>query len=140
MNTLVILPLPPHRLKGTQMQTYKDFQSTQSQYERDANDKHEVSGIIIHWFFLLIGAAISAGASYYIGHRGLSGNTFYQRFIGAENAALLVVVALDGTFLALVYGLATFLKTTQQRELASRALFVVKVVLCLNILAAFLLV
>lgn len=122
------------------MQTYKDFQSTQSQFERDANDKHEATGWLVHWFFLLIGAAISAGASYFIGHRGLSGNTFYQRFIGAENAALLVVVALDGTFLALCYGMATFLKTTQQRELASRALFVVKVVLCANILAAFLLI
>ena len=40
------------------------------------------------------GAAISAGASYFIGHRGLSGNAFYARFIGAENAALLVVVGL----------------------------------------------
>jgi hypothetical protein len=122
------------------VQTYQDFQSTQAQFERDANERHEATGWLVHWFFLLIGAAISAGASYFIGHRGLSGNAFYQRFIGAENAALLVVVALDGTFLALCYGMATFLKTTQQRELASRALFVVKVILCANILAAFLLI
>jgi hypothetical protein len=122
------------------MQTYQDYQAKQSQFERDANDRHEAVGALIHWFFLLIGAAISAGASYFIGHRGLSGNAFYARFIGAENAALLVVVALDGTFLALCYGMATFLKTTQQRELASKALFAVKLILCANILAAFLLV
>lgn len=52
----------------------------------------------------------------------------------------MVVIALDGTFLALCYGMATFLKTSQQRELGSRALVVVKVMLCLNILAAFLLI
>jgi hypothetical protein len=122
------------------MQNYQDYQAKQAQFECDANHKHEATGWLVHWFFLLIGAAISAGASYFIVHRGLNGNAFYARFIGAENAALLVVLALDGTFLALCYGMATFLKTTQQRELASRALFVVKVILCANILAAFLLV
>ena len=122
------------------MQSYQDYQTKQNEFEQDANDKHETTGAIVHWLFLLIGAAISAGASYFIGHKGLSGNEFYARFIGAQNAALLVVAALDGTFLALCYGMASFLKSSDQRALAGRALVVVKLVLCLNILAAFLLI
>ncbi len=122
------------------MQTYQDYQTKQTEFEQEANDKHETTGALIHWLFLLIGAAISAGASYFIGHKGLSGNEFYTRLIGAQNAALLVVAALDGTFLALCYGMASFLKSSEQRALAGRALVVVKLVLCANILAAFLLI
>jgi hypothetical protein len=122
------------------MQSYQDYQTKQNEFETEANDKHETTGAIIHWLFLIIGAAISAGASYFIGHKGLSGNEFYARFIGAQNAALLVVAALDGTFLALCYGMASFLKSSEQRTLAGRALVVVKLVLCVNILAAFLLI
>ena len=122
------------------MQSYQDYQAKQDGFEQEANEKHETTGAIIHWLFLLIGAAISAGASYFIGHKGLSGNEFYARFIGAQNAALLVVAALDGTFLALCYGMASFLKSSEQRALAGRALVVVKLVLCVNILAAFLLI
>lgn len=135
-----ILPLRPFPLKGEPMQSYQDYQAQQDGFEQEANDKHETTGAIIHWLFLLIGAAISAGASYFIGHKGLSGNEFYARFIGAQNAALLVVAALDGTFLALCYGMASFLKSSEQRALAGRALVVVKCVLCVNILAAFLLI
>jgi hypothetical protein len=122
------------------MQSYQDYQTKQTEFETEANEKYETTGAIIHWLFLLIGAAISAGASYFIGHKGLSGNEFYARFIGAQNAALLVVAALDGTFLALCYGMASFLKSSEQRALAGRALVVVKLVLCVNILAAFLLI
>ena len=122
------------------MQTYKDFLSKQDEFEKDADTKHETSGTIIYWLFLLAGALISAGASYYIGHKGLAGNPFYERFIGASNSALLVVIVLDGAFLALVWGMGTFLKTTEQRALAGRALIAIKVILCTNILAAFLLI
>ncbi len=122
------------------MQTYKDFLSKQDEFEKDADTKHETSGTIIYWLFLLAGALISAGASYYIGHKGLAGNPFYERFIGASNSALLIVLVLDGTFLALVWGMGTFLKTTEQRALARRALVAIKVILCANILAAFLLI
>ncbi len=103
------------------MQTYQDYQARQADFEHDADEKHETTGALIHWLFLLIGTAISAGASYFIGHKGLSGNEFYERFIGAQNAALLVVAALDGTFLALCYGMASFLKSSEQRALAGRA-------------------
>lgn len=120
------------------MNDYKQFQKQQGEFEKDANTKHETTGIVVHWFFLLVCAAISAGASYLIGHRGLSGNPFYERFIGAQNAALLVVVALDGSFLALLAGMATFLKTTEQRALARRALVVIKLILIVNVVGAFL--
>ncbi|NOT62682.1 MAG: hypothetical protein HOP19_20945, partial [Acidobacteria bacterium] len=79
-------------------------------------------------------------ASYFIGHKGFVGNPFYERFIGASNAALLVVVCLDGTFLALVWGMGSFLKTSEQRGLAGKALVAIKAILCLNIFAAFLIV
>ncbi|MBI3428007.1 MAG: hypothetical protein HY011_34215 [Acidobacteria bacterium] len=122
------------------MQSYQAYQTKQTQFEEQADKKHETTGAIAHWLFLLIGAAISAGASYFIGHKGMAGNDFYESTIGAKNAAWLVVFALDGSFLALVYGMASFLKSSEQRELAGRALVVLKVILCLNILAAFLLI
>jgi len=122
------------------MNDYNEFQAQQNQHEKEAENKHETTGLVVHWLFLLIGAAISGGASYFIGHRGLAGNPFYERFIGAQNAAFLVVFLLDGTFLALCLGLASFLKSQQQRALARRALVAVKVILCLNLFAAFLMV
>ena len=122
------------------MQDYSEFKNTQSDYEADADTKHETAGSLIYWLFLICGALISAGASYFIGHKGFVGNSFYERFIGASNAALLVVVVLDGSFLALVWGLGSFLKTQEQRTLAKYALIACKAILCLNIFAAFLLI
>lgn len=122
------------------MQSYQDYQKKQSEFESQADTKHETTGQIAHWLFLLVGAAISAGASYFIGHKGMAGNDFYESTIGARNAAWLVVFALDGSFLALVYGMASFLKSSEQRDLAGKALVVLKVILCVNILAAFLLI
>lgn len=122
------------------MNSYNDFRDEQEQFETDADTKHEKTGAALYWFFLLVGVAISAGASYFIGHKGFVGNPFYERFIGAANAALLVVIALDGTFLALVWGMGSFLKTTEQRALAGKALVAIKAILCANIFAAFLLI
>ena len=122
------------------MQSYQDYLQKQTEFEQRADTKHETTGALAHWLFLLIGAAISAGASYFIGHRGMAGNDFYESTIGAKNAAWLVVFALDGSFLALCYGMASFLKSNEQRELAGRALTILKVILCLNIFAAFLLI
>ncbi|NOT60334.1 MAG: hypothetical protein HOP19_08935, partial [Acidobacteria bacterium] len=87
------------------MNSYNDFRDTQAEFETEADTKHENAGTFLYWLFLLVGVAISAGASYFIGHKGFVGNPFYERFIGASNAALLVVVCLDGTFLALVWGM-----------------------------------
>lgn len=122
------------------MNDYKQYQEAQSTYEKAANEKHEGIGLLVHWLFLVAGAAVSAGASFFIGHRGLAGNAFYDRFIGAQNAAFLVVFLLDGTFLALNLGLASFLKSEKQRLFARTALVIVKLILCVNILAAFLMV
>ncbi len=122
------------------MNSYSDFKDTQAEFEADADTKHETAGTLLYWAFLLVGVAISAGASYFIGHKGFVGNPFYERFIGASNAALLVVFTLDGTFLALVWGMGSFLKTSEQRALAGRALVAIKVILCANIFAAFLLI
>ncbi len=122
------------------MNSYSDFKDTQANFEADADTKHEKPGAFLYWLFLLVGVAISAGASYFIGHKGFVGNPFYERFIGTGNAALLVVFVLDGTFLALVWGMGSFLKTTEQRSLAGKALVIIKAVLCANIFAAFLLI
>lgn len=122
------------------MNDYQQYQNSQASFEKAADEKHETAGLAVHWFFLLLGAVVSAGASYFIGHKGMAGNPFYDRIFGAKNAAMLVVLLLDGTFLALCLGLASFLKSEAQRALARRALVAVKVILCLNVLAAFLLV
>lgn len=122
------------------MNDYQQYQKSQSEFETAAENKHETTGIVVHWVFLLLGAIVSAGASFYIGHRGMAGNPFYDRLFGAQNAALLIVFLLDGTFLALCLGLASFLKSESQRNIARRALVAVKIILCLNVLAAFLLV
>ena len=122
------------------MNDYSEFQAVQKAHEQTANEKYETTGLFVHWLFLVVGALVSAGASFYIGHRGLAGNPFYERFFGSRNAAFLVVALLDGTFLALNLGLASFLKSEKQRQLARVALVVVKIILCVNIFAAFLMV
>jgi hypothetical protein len=58
-----ILPLRPFSLKGNRMQSYQDYQTKQNEFETEANEKHETTGAILHWLFLLISAAISAGVA-----------------------------------------------------------------------------
>lgn len=120
------------------MNEYEKFQKQQTGFEAAASDKHETLGVVLHWGFLLVGATISAGASFFIGHQGMRGNLFYEWLFGSEKSALLVVALLEGSFLALCVGLATFLKSQKQREIARGALLVLKIVLVTNILAAFL--
>lgn len=89
------------------------------------------------WIFIMLGVAISAACTYYLGEQGLKRSDLYARLIGAENTALLVVGVMEGSLVMLIYGMTTFLKSVGQRELAQKAISVLKVILSLNVMAAF---
>ncbi len=119
----------------------KDF----AQYKQESAqiaDKAKTSHSLLEkapWFFILLGVAISAACTYYLGEQGLKNSDLYKGLIGAENTALLVVGVMEGSLVALIYGMTTFLKSSQQRQLAAIGINALKAILCLNVIAAFLL-
>lgn len=119
----------------------KDFAQYKAESVQIA-DKAKTSHALLEktpWLFILLGVAISSACTYYLGEQGLRNSDLYKGLIGAENTALLVVGVMEGSLVALIYGMTTFLKSSQQRDLASKGIAALKAILCLNVIAAFLL-
>lgn len=117
---------------------FAQFKSESSQIAETARTSHALLEKT-PWLFILIGVAISAACTYYLGEQGLRNSDLYKGLIGAENTALLVVAVMEGSLIALIYGMTTFLKSSQQRQLAAKGIVALKAILCLNVLAAFIL-
>lgn len=117
----------------------KDF----AQYKQDSAQIAEAaktSHLMLEktpWLFIFIGVAISATATYYLSEQGLRNSDLYRNLIGAENTAWLVVGIMEGSLIALIYGMTTFLKSSEQRRLAAMGINALKAILCLNLIAAF---
>lgn len=117
----------------------KDYKKYLAKFESAEDREEKASGTaenIIPLLFLFVGAAVSAGATYYLGERGMRASPFYARTIGADNAAILNTIITEGTFLALTLG-HFILKSKPQREIGRFGLIVTKCVLSLNVIVAF---
>lgn len=115
---------------------FQQFKADSDQMATEAKSSHQMLEKT-PWLFILIGVAISAAATYYLGEQGLKNSDLYKNLIGAENTAGLVVAIIEGSLIALLIGMTTFLKSMAQRKLAAMAINVLKGVLCANVLAAF---
>lgn len=118
------------------MREYRDYQES----IKDVSAKAGESSLLEDYApaaFLLVGVFISAAATYYLNEVGLRNSPLYARTIGSQNAAILVLAILEGSFLALTLGGFAILKTLPQRVAGSRARVALKAVLSANILAAF---
>lgn len=120
------------------MQEYKDYQN---ELKRTEAEEKRSNGSIEYFapaVFLLVFCAISAGATFYLNHAGMKSSPLYEKLIGAENAAYLVLFILEGSFIALSLFGHHLLKSEEQRKAGKLGLLALKVVLSLNILVAFL--
>ena len=115
---------------------FQEFKEESKMMATEAKNSHQLLEKT-PWLFILLGVGISAACTYYLGEQGLRRSDLYARLIGAENTALLVVGVMEGSLIALIYGMTTYLKSTGQRQLAQKGIAVLKVVLSLNVLAAF---
>lgn len=121
------------------MQEYQDYKDQMKTLTAKADKDYETLGGVVHWLFVAVCVFISAGATFYLNHKGLENNSFYASTIGTERAAWLVVFAVDGSLVGLLIGVSTFLKSAAQRSLASFAITATKVILSVNVLVAFVL-
>jgi len=117
----------------------KDFMQYKQDSAQIADDAKTSHAILekTPWLFIFIGMAISATATYYLSEQGLKNSDLYRNLIGAENTAWLVVAIMEGSLIALIYGMTTFLKSSEQRQLAKMGINALKAILCLNLIAAF---
>lgn len=115
---------------------FADFKKDSQQMAVEAKTSHQMLEKT-PWLFIALGVAISAACTYFLGEQGLKKSDLYRNLIGAENTALLVVGVMEGSLIALIYGMTTFLKSQGQRDLAKRGINILKAILCLNVLAAF---
>lgn len=120
------------------MQEYKDYQNELKQTEAEEKRSNSAIEYFAPAVFLLVFCAISAGATFYLNHAGMKSSPLYEKLIGAENAAYLVLFILEGSFIALSLFGHHLLKSEEQRKAGKVGLFALKVVLSLNILVAFL--
>ncbi len=115
---------------------FAEYKTESTQLAHDAKTSHQLMEKT-PWLFILLGVAISAACTYYLGEQGLKNSDLYKGLIGAENTALLVVGVMEGSLIALIYGMTTFLKSSEQRKLAATGINVLKAILCLNVIGAF---
>lgn len=120
------------------MQEYKDYQSELKKTEAEEKRSSSTIEYFAPAVFLLVFCAISAGATFYLNHAGMKSSPLYEKLIGAENAAYLVLFILEGSFIALSLFGHHLLKSEEQRKAGKLGLLALKVVLSLNILVAFL--
>lgn len=120
------------------MKNYDEFEDRQKELEKEAEHKHETLGILITWFFLVIGVLITGAATHFLTSKGMSNAPAYQNTIGADAGAWLTVLMLEGSLLGLLIGQQTFLKERDQRSLGKTAQYVIWGILAFNTLCAFL--
>ncbi len=117
----------------------KDFVEYKNESDKIATEAKSSHALLekTPWAFILIGVAISAAATYFLGEMGLKNSDLYKNLIGAENTAGLVVAIIEGSLIALIVGMTTFLKSAAQRKLGAMGINVLKGILCANVLTAF---
>jgi hypothetical protein len=120
------------------MQDYKEYQAQLKQAETEEKNSSDAVEYFMPAGFLVIFCLISAGATYYLNHTGIAASPLYQRFVSPVNAALLILVILEGSFIALSLLGHKILKSEEQRHMGKFGLWALKIVLSLNILVAFL--
>ncbi len=119
------------------MKEYKDYQSKLTDVERQENEGSDAAEQHVPAAFLLVGAFISAAATYYLNEAGMKNSPLYAMTIGAERAAFLVTAILEGSFLALTLIGHKILKSKPQRSTGKLGTLIVKAILSINILVAF---
>jgi hypothetical protein len=119
------------------MQEYKDYQNKLKDIEQQEAQSSDAAEQHVPAAFLLLGAFISAGATYYLNEAGMRNSPFYAKTIGAERAAYLVTGILEGSFLALTLWGQSILKSKSQRSAGALGVLILKIVLSLNVLVAF---
>jgi hypothetical protein len=119
------------------MKEYKEYQEKLNEVERQEAESSDAAEQHIPAAFLLIFAFISGAATYYLNEAGMRNSPLYNKTIGAENAAFLVLGILEGSFLTLTLFGHKILKSKPQRSVGKVAILVLKIVLSLNILVAF---
>jgi hypothetical protein len=116
---------------------YKEYQQKLDEVEKQENQSSDAQEQFIPAIFLLFFAAISGAATYYLNEAGMRGSPLYDRTIGSENAGLLTLAILEGSFLTLTLYGHKILKSKPQRAVAKFAILALEVVLALNIMVAF---
>jgi hypothetical protein len=119
------------------MKEYRDYQQKLDEVERQEAESSDAAEQHIPALFLLIFAFVSGAATYYLNEAGMRNSPLYDKTIGAENAAYLVLAILEGSFLTLTLFGHKILKSKPQRSVGKLATLILKIVLSLNILVAF---
>jgi hypothetical protein len=119
------------------MKEYKDYQKKLDEVEKQEANSSDAAEQTVPALFLLIFAGISGAATYYLNEAGMRNSPLYDRTIGSQNAVVLVLIILEGSFLTLTLLGHKILKSKPQRAVGKLAVVALKVVLSLNILVAF---
>ncbi len=119
------------------MKEYKDYQAKLDEVEKQEAQSSDAAETHVPALFLLIFAFITGAATFYLNESGMRNSPLYGRTIGADNAAYLVLGIVEGSFLTLTLFGHKILKSKPQRGVGKMAILVLKIVLSLNILVAF---
>jgi hypothetical protein len=121
------------------LKQYEDYQKKLDDVEKQEDQSSDAAEMNIPAFYLIIGAVISGAATYYLNEAGMRGSPLFERTIGAQNGALLVLAILEGSFLALTLAGHRILKSKPQRSVGKFAIYGLEGVLSVNIIVASLL-
>jgi hypothetical protein len=84
-------------------------------------------GNAIAWCFMVVGVVVTGTMTYSLTHEGMSSSALWKGWV--DFAAFFPVLLLEGSALALVYGRHHWFRSTEQRELADSAGWIIWFVL-----------
>jgi hypothetical protein len=82
------------------------------------------------WLMMIVGVVVTGTMTYSLTHQGMQSNVLWRRWV--DVAAFLPVTLLEGSALGLVYGRHHWFRSSEQRQIANIASWVIWVLLALT--------
>jgi hypothetical protein len=123
--------------KEATVKEYKEYQQKLDEVEKQENQSGDAAEQFIPAGFVILFAVLSGAATFYLNEAGMRNSPLYNKTIGGENAAFLVLGILEGSLLMLTLLGHKILKSKPQRSIGKAAIVVLEGILSLNLLVAF---
>jgi hypothetical protein len=101
--------------------------TTEMEQITDQASKETGSGNGVAWLFMIVGVVVTGTMTYALCRKGMTSSMLWSGWVSV--AAFFPVVLMEGSALALTYGKQHWFRSTQQRELADVASWIIWVVL-----------